>query len=154
MTVRFRNVDADPLGPVDLWPYEALVTAIERGTATDWARIARAIERRPWGEVARQLEEYFGYERPYGVAPLLERVIARARTAAEQRERAEVAGEVRALQERSGLGAEAFARAIGTSRSRLSTYRSGRVIPSAALMVRMRGVADGAPQVADAPYER
>lgn len=142
MTVRFRNVDADPLGPVELWPYEALVTAVERGTAVDWARIARAIERRPWGEVARQVEAYFGYERPYGVAPLLERVIARARAAAEVREREEVAGEVRELQQRSGLGTEAFARAIGTSRSRLSTYRTGRVTPSAALMVRMRGVAE------------
>jgi transcriptional regulator with XRE-family HTH domain len=34
-----------------------------------------------------------------------------------------------------------FAERTGTSRSRLSTYMSGKVMPSAALMVRMRRVA-------------
>ncbi|MGF1647054.1 MAG: helix-turn-helix domain-containing protein [Kineosporiaceae bacterium] len=39
---------------------------------------------------------------------------------------------------RSGLTSTEFASRIGTSRSRLSTYASGRVVPSAALMVRIR----------------
>ena len=34
-----------------------------------------------------------------------------------------------------------FARRLGTSAPRLSTYRSGTVVPSAALMLRMRRVA-------------
>jgi len=143
MTLAFRNVDADPSDPVETWPYEALVTAIERGSVRDWARIVQAVEKRPWGDVARNVETLLSYDRPYGVAPLLERSIARARQRAEEQERDAVAIEVRALQERSGLGAEAFARAIGTSRSRLSTYRTGSVTPSAALMVRMRRVAGG-----------
>ena len=39
------------------------------------------------------------------------------------------------------LDKQDFAERIGTSRSRLSTYMSGKVVPSATLMVRMRRVA-------------
>ncbi len=68
--VAIRNVDVDPDAPIATWPYEALVTLIERGGITDWAILARAINRQPWGIVARQIEEYLAYSRPYGVAPL------------------------------------------------------------------------------------
>lgn len=37
---------------------------------------------------------------------------------------------------RSGLSAAGFARALGTSPSRFSTYRSGKIVPSATLLVR------------------
>jgi transcriptional regulator with XRE-family HTH domain len=40
-----------------------------------------------------------------------------------------------------------FAERIGTSRSRLSTYTSGKVVPSATLMVRMRRVARHASEI-------
>lgn len=43
--------------------------------------------------------------------------------------------------ERSGLSQAAFASRIGTSASRLSTYMSGKVTPSATLMLRIRRVA-------------
>lgn len=136
--VTFRNVDADPSDPVETWPYEALVTAIERGGISDWVRITSAVDADPWGEVARQVEEYLSYARPYGVAPLLERAVARARVQAERRERAEVAAEVARLTDASGLPLAQIARMIGTSRPRLSTYRSGAVTPSAAMLVRLR----------------
>lgn len=138
MSLAFRNVTADPAEPVASWPYEALVTAIERGLVADWARITAEIGREPWGAVARQVEEYLSYERPYGVAPLLDRAIARSRAAAEEGERAAVAADVRDLVRRSGLDREEFARRVGTSRSRLSTYAGGSVTPSAALVERMR----------------
>jgi transcriptional regulator with XRE-family HTH domain len=48
---------------------------------------------------------------------------------------------VRTLVAGSGLSKRDFAERIGTSRSRLSTYLSGKVVPSATLMVRMRRVA-------------
>ena len=51
-----------------------------------------------------------------------------------------MAEEVRQLIARSGLSQAAFAERIGTSASRLSTYASGKVIPSATLVVRMRRV--------------
>jgi transcriptional regulator with XRE-family HTH domain len=52
-----------------------------------------------------------------------------------------VTSEVRDLVASSGLSKQDFAGRIGTSRSRLSTYLSGRVVPSATLMVRMRRAA-------------
>ncbi|MDN5795764.1 MAG: helix-turn-helix domain-containing protein [Intrasporangium sp.] len=61
-----------------------------------------------------------------------------ARSATEGGERTAVAGEVDELVRQSGLTLAAFADRIGTSASRMSTYRSGRVIPSAALLLRMR----------------
>jgi hypothetical protein len=136
MTVVFRNVDV-PDDRVETWPYEALVTAIERGTVGDWARIGRAVGAAPWGEVARQVEEYVEYSDEPGVGPLLRRRIARARAEREQAEREAVAARVRDYVAQSGLKREQFARRVGTSRSRLSTYCSGKVTPSATLMLRM-----------------
>lgn len=142
MTVAFRNVDLDPDSPVHTWPYEAIVTVIERGTIGDWLLLTRAIDANPWGVVARQVEDYLSYESPYGVGPLLTRAIARARRQAEEAERAVVADEVRRVVADSGLTTAEFASRIGTSRSRLSTYRSGRVVPSATMMHRMRHVSE------------
>lgn len=142
MTTAFRNVEGSSQTPVEQWPYEALVAAIERGTIRDWLALIRAIERSPWSTIARRVEAYLAYASPYGVGPLLRRSIARARAAAEAHEREQVAAEVRALIGRSGLSSERFAQAIGTSRSRLSTYASGKVVPAATLLVRMRALAD------------
>ncbi len=138
MTVRFRNVDAKPGDPVETWPYEAIVTAIERGTISDWLPLTGAIRSDPWGPVSRQVEDYLSYEHPYGVGPLLSRAIARARGAAHERARTAVAEEVTRLIARSGLTTAQLASRIGTSRSRLSTYRTGSVAPSATLLYRLR----------------
>ncbi|MGI8415885.1 MAG: helix-turn-helix domain-containing protein [Nakamurella sp.] len=140
MSLPLRNVITDPASPVTQWPYEALVTAIERGTVGDWARIAKAIDADPWGSVGRQVEEYLGYREPWGVGPLLRRAVIRARHSAESRERLVVAGRVRTLIATSGLSQLEFASRIGTSGSRLSTYGTGKVVPSAALMVRMENL--------------
>ena len=72
------------------------------------------------------------------MGPLLGRAIARSRREADVRERAEVAAEVRALMTSSGLTVAELASRVGTSRTRLSTYRSGRVVPSATMMSRLR----------------
>lgn len=138
----FRNVNVSPDAPVEQWPYEALVSTIERGTIGDWVLLVRAVDTQPWGIVAREIEDYLSYESPYGVGPLLERALARSRARAEVDERAHVAAEVAQLIEFSGLTLTQFATCIGTSHSRLSTYRSGSVMPSAALMVRMRRAAE------------
>lgn len=138
----FRNVDADPADPVESWPYEALVTALERGLIQDWARVNRAIKRDPWGPVARDVEAYLGYADPdAGVVVLMRELIAAARRDTETGERQQVAADVRMLIDGSGLSRADFAAAIGSSASRLSTYATGKVTPSAALLVRMRRVA-------------
>jgi DNA-binding transcriptional regulator YiaG len=139
--LRFRNIDASPDDPVETWPFEGILAAVERGTLPDWRRLAAAIRADPWGLVAHQVLEAVRLSRPYGTTELLQGVVARARTLASEAEREDVASEVRALVTRSGMSNQHFAESIGTSRSRLSTYMSGKVVPSAALMVRMRRVA-------------
>lgn len=140
----FRNVAVSPEEPVASWPLEAIEAALGRGGLSDWRRLADAIEADPWGGTARAVEEVLGYSRPYGVAEVLERVIAGARDRSEQAERGAVAAEIADLVERSGLSRNEFASRIGTSASRLSTYATGRVTPSAALLIRMRRVAGSA----------
>ncbi len=139
--LRFRNLDASPDDAVATWPFEGIVTAIERGTLPDWRRLAVAVEDDPWGHVAQQVAEAVRLPLPYGHARLFEMVVSEARRAAVRAERAEVASEIRDLVERSGLTQAVFAEGIGTSGSRLSTYLAAKVTPSAALMVRMRRVA-------------
>lgn len=75
--------------------------------------------------------------RPYGVAKLMERIISDARQEVAAAERAAVAREVAELVENSGISRAEFATKVGTSTSRLSTYITGKVTPSAALMLRM-----------------
>lgn len=147
-TLRFRNLDVSPEDPVQTWPFEGVLAAIERGTLPDWQRLAAAIDADPWGPVARQVEEALAISRPYGAAPLMETVIETARASAAESEREAVASEIRSLVCASGLSQQAFATRAGTSASRLSTYLSGRVAPSAPLLFRMRQVALRA---ADAP---
>jgi len=138
----FRNVRATPKDPVDSWPAEALQAALERGSLTHWRKLGEAIRAEPWGPVARGVEAVLTHSRPYGVAPAMERTIAIARANAEQEERAAVADEVKGLVQTSGLTRAEFAARIGTSRSRLSTYETGKVTPSATLMLRMRRLAE------------
>jgi Helix-turn-helix domain len=140
-TLKFRNIDASPDDPVGTWPFEGILAAVERGALPDWRRLAAAIRADPWGPVAHQVLEAIHLSRPYGTTELLEGVVARARELAAESERADVASEVRGLVASSGLSKQGFAGRIGTSRSRLSTYMSGKVVPSATLMVRMRRVA-------------
>ncbi len=138
----FRNVDASPDDPVSEWPQEAIQTALERGGLSHWRRLAVAIQAAPWGPVARQVEEVLTYSRPYGVAEAMERIVSRAREAAEASERQVVAAEIAQLVDESGLTRSEFASRIGTSPSRLSTYVTGKVTPSAALLLRMRRTAE------------
>lgn len=135
----FRNVDAHPDDPVENWPYEGLVTAIERGSRSDWQRIADAIRRSPWGIVARDVGTYAAYGDERAVAALLVETVRRAQGKAEAGERRTVADRINEAITISGLTAQQFAAEIGTSASRLSTYRSGRVQPSAAMLIRIEG---------------
>ena len=141
MTLRFRHLDVGPDAPVEAWPTEGVLAALERGGLGDWRRLATAVRADPWGPVARRLEDALAASRPYGAAPLMERVLAHARRDVEVAERTEVARRVQALLDASGLGRAAFAEAIGTSTSRLSTYLTGKVAPSSTLLVRMERVA-------------
>lgn len=150
MPVQFRNVDASPTDDVQTWPYEALVTVIDRGLVQDWRPIFVELRRSPWGRVARRVEQYLSCRQPDGVGTLFSLAIERARADADQAERAEVAARVRSAVARSGLTQQEFARLVGTSASRLSTYLNGKVTPSAAMLVRIERAAAGLPRPAAA----
>lgn len=147
MGVKFRNVDASPSDDVRTWPYEALVAVIDRGLVSDWKPVLAEIRRSPWGSVARRVERYLSYRQPDGAGTLFALAIEHARARVEEADRAEVAVRVRAAVERSGMTNAQFAQAVGTSASRLSTYLSGKVTPSAAMLLRMeRAASSGRPR--------
>ena len=145
MTVRFRNVDASPSDDVTTWPYEALVTVVERGLVADWQPVFAEIRHRPWGPVARQVTQIAAITDDRSVGRLFSLAVERARADAERAERDEVARRVRAALAASGCSAAEFAARVGTSASRLSTYGAGKGTPSAAMLLRIErhGVGDG-----------
>lgn len=96
-----------------------------------------ALRRFPWGRVARRIERYLSYRETDGVSRLFELAIERARRNAELAERDDVASRVRGAAESSGLTMGEFAELVGTSSSRFSTYVTGKVVPSAAMLVRI-----------------
>ena len=145
MSVRFRNVDASPADDVTTWPYEALVTVIERGLVTDWQPVFAAVRRQPWGPVAREVERIAATTTDVAVGRLFAMAVARARADAERVERAEIARRVREAITASGLTAAEFAVGVGTSASRLSTYATGKVTPSAAMLLRIEAHGGGDP---------
>lgn len=146
MGIAFRNVDASPSDPVASWPFEALVTAIERGLVADWRPLLWEIRDRPRGPVARAVDDYLAYAPESGATRVFRLVIDDARRREDEADREQVAERVRACIAHSGLTAAQFAAEAGTSASRLSTYASGKVVPSAALLVRMERVA-GMPEL-------
>jgi hypothetical protein len=141
MALAFRNVNASPTDPVAAWPYEALVTCLERGLVPDWRPVFDQIRAHPWGSTARRVERICVTTQDRAVANLFRLAVDRAREDAQQVERTEVAERVRAAILASGRTAAEFAAEVGTSASRLSTYASGRVMPSAAMLLRVERVA-------------
>jgi len=141
MTVRFRNLDVDVAAPVDEWPAEAIETVIDRGSLSDWRRLADAIRRNPWGPAARTAETVVAWGEHYGVDTLMSGVIRHAREDIARRGRAEYASEIRSWRVQTGMTLRQFATAAGTSASRLSDYEHAKVAPTTDVLSRLRHVA-------------
>lgn len=139
-TLKFRNLNVTPSDPVTSWGVEGLLTAIDRGSLSHWRQIAEAVSADPWGPLAVELLQALDLAEDRGVSETLRRALDHARAQVEQSAREEVCRRLAALVEESGLTANKFASRLGTSASRLSTYLSGKVVPSAALMIRAEGV--------------
>ena len=53
--LRFRNITASVDDPVETWPFEGILAAVERGTLPDWQRLAAAVPHTPRGRaISRQ----------------------------------------------------------------------------------------------------
>jgi DNA-binding transcriptional regulator YiaG len=140
MTVRFRNLDFDFTAPMDLWPAEAIETVIDRGSLSDWRRLADAIRRNPWGPAARTTENAIAWGEHYGVDALMSGVIRHAREDVARRGRAEYASQIRSWRAQTGMTLRQFALAAGTSASRLSDYENAKVAPTTDVLSRLNHV--------------
>jgi DNA-binding transcriptional regulator YiaG len=142
MTVGFRNLDFDSSESMDDWPAEAIETVLDRGFRSDWRRLAQTIRRNPWGPAARTTEIVVGWDEHYGVDALMSSVIDRARKDVARRGRTEYAERIRSWRTATGMTLRAFARAAGTSASRLSDYENAKVAPTTDVLGRLRHVAN------------
>lgn len=137
MALQFRNIDARPDDPVETWGVEGMLTAIERGYLPHWQRIATAVRAEPHGQAAIDLEAALQVADRAGAVPLLRRALADARAG----DAGKVARRVEFAVARSGLSLRRFADLAGTSPSRMSSYRSGAVVPRADVLVRIERLA-------------
>jgi DNA-binding transcriptional regulator YiaG len=141
MRVRFRNLDFNPAAPMDQWPAEAIETVIDRGSLSDWRRLAQAIQYNPWGPAARTAAIVVAWGEHYGVDALIADVIRRAREDVALQGRARYAAQIRSWRAQAGMTLRQFALAAGTSASRLSDYENAKVAPTTDVLGRLSHVA-------------
>lgn len=138
MSVVGRNVelDARSLADPNLWPFEAVLSAIERGSLREWRLLAAAINSAPWGPCADAVSTITGWHENPGVDEVFQQIVANARLSADTATRRRFGHWIRSVRERLGLTQREFAELIGTSASRLSTYETGKVAPSIEILGR------------------
>jgi hypothetical protein len=128
---------------------EQLLDLAHHGNARRWRAALLPLIESPWGpygeHVVRLCQE--------ADLPVIGEVLQECRKVyqrrQERRERDAIAREIRRLVAISGLTQRQFASQIGTSPSRLSTYVNGRVVPSAAMLLRIRRVAQAQQRAAE-----
>lgn len=136
VTLLAEGVDADAFLPVIRTAAE-LRGLVEGGSVLEWRHHLAMIAASPWSPYSRHLVALaIAIERPLA-GEVIERYTDLSRDRLKESEREQVAGEVRRLAHASGVSQAQFAQWIGTSASRLSTYVSGSVMPSASLMLRI-----------------
>ncbi len=111
------------------------------GTARDWRAFYATIGMNPWRPYATEVQELAHEAGMPWLADAVATCTALYRERREEEERAMVAGQIRAAIGASGCTQREFAQHVGTSASRLSTYVTGRVTPSAAMMLRINRTA-------------
>jgi DNA-binding transcriptional regulator YiaG len=141
MSLQFRNLNLETSEPMDRWPAEAIETVIDRGSLSDWRQLAEAIRSNPWGPAARTTETVTGWGEHYGVDALMIGVIRHARENVTLKGRAEYATQIRTWRTQTGMTLRQFARAAGTSASRLSDYENAKVAPTTDVLGRLSHVA-------------
>jgi len=131
-----EGLDLDRFLPV-IRTEAQLLGAVDGGSVLEWRHHLGMIAASPWSPYSRRLVDLAeSAGRPHAAA-VVEQVTEICREQNKEREREQVAEEVRRLVFSSGVSHRQFAQWVGTSHSRLSTYVSGTVTPSASLMLRM-----------------
>ena len=132
------GVDPGARGPLITTPEE--LATCDGGGIHEWRGQVAHVAANPWNPYLDDVTALaVAADRPVFAAVLSEaRKIYVERF--ERRERELVAKEIRRLVAMSGLTQREFARRMGTSASRVSTYVNGLVTPSASMMIRIRAV--------------
>jgi len=151
------GVDNSVPGPVPTSAVD-LQRIVEKRGADVWRRLLATVAANPWGPGVAHLADLAKTAELPEAADAIEGCAKVFRKRIEEAERLEVAREIRRLVGISGCTQRQFAKYLGTSPSRLSTYVNGLVTPSAAMMYRIdrlaTELAQGAPWLATRPaYE-
>jgi DNA-binding transcriptional regulator YiaG len=140
MGVPFRNVDVDEAAAIETWPAEAVESLIDRGSLSDWRRLATALAADPWGRLARTVEELIGLDCHYGVDRIMEQILHESRTRSTMSGRRRYADRLRELRRSAGLSMRRLAELAGTSPARISDYENARVAPTTDVLARLEDV--------------
>lgn len=131
--------DIDRAGPaVDVESPEDFALLIKTGTVREWRATLALVAHAPWSPRAEQLATLADEAGLPVVAGSLRECRRVYQLRLEDVDRATVAKEVRRRVALSGMSQRQFAAYVGTSPSRLSTYINGRVVPSAAMLLRIQ----------------
>lgn len=131
----------DPSAAPELASEGDLLETFASGDVVLWRRLVAAALAEPWaGRVDGHLALIDPEERPCEFASV-RALAATARRIAEEDERRAVADHIRTTVASTGLTQREFATLVGTSPSRLSTYVTGSVTPSAAMLLRINRMA-------------
>lgn len=134
----FEDIDPERSAGEPITSVAQLHALVDRGSIIQWRHQLGAIAASPWGPYADQLLEIGrASDRPSALAAIASS-IEQCQEWCRDRERDQVAREIRHLVAVSGSSQREFASRIGTSPSRLSTYVRGTVTPSAAMLLRIQ----------------
>jgi len=125
-------------------PRMSLAQAARSGEEIRFSELRRHVARiaaDPWADDVRAAHEVAELLDCPVLSDALVHVIREARERAQDKERIAVADSIRRLVAESGLSQREFAERVATSPSRLSTYITGSVTPSAAMMLRIERIA-------------
>ncbi len=136
MPLRFRNIDATPDDPVEAWGSEGMLAAIDRGYAADWRKLIAALvanpDLRPAFDEAREAAE------SRATVALLDATLERA-----ERSPSEAAlARLRSAYRGTRMTQAELASRLGTSRSRLNSYLSGKVTPAMDVLIAIEQIAE------------
>ena len=139
--MEFRNVEGSTADPVIAWHPEGLLEVCERGLIQDWRPIIAELKNDPHGKFSRLVLTTADLVEDPHMASLMRIWVTGARRTPEER----FAMKFREWVSRSGLSRAEIAKRLGTSRSRLSTYETGAVTPSAVIAMKMEALVPPVP---------
>ena len=131
-----EDLDPSDPAPIPRSP-EALRLVVDGHGVDAWRRVLANVSGNPWGPHVALLADLARAADLPVLAQAIEACARVYRKRLEDDERLAVAREIRRLVATSGLSQRQFAKHVGTSAPRMSTYSNGVVTPSAAMMLRI-----------------